>query len=452
MLTIIAFLIALTLLIFVHEMGHYLAARYFDVKVLRFSIGFGKPLLSWKIGPDQTEWTFSAIPLGGFVSMVDERAQSRDEIPPEDLPRSFTQQTLFARAIIVLGGPVANFILAMVLYALLGLIGVQEPSAIITQPTVGTPAAQAGLQRGDRILTIDGDVIRSWNDVRLKLLEPVIEQAVVPIRLNRNGADQTIALDTSTLPVGSAENKNFMSLLGLDIASGAVLIGKMLPDSAGGKAGLQSGDRIVSVDGQKVNRSRQMITAIRQNPGQPIPFVVRRDGQELAFDVVPAPVDSTDEDAVDGKIGLIGVNLQDKVAMELVRHGPVEAALIGVQRTWEMSAFSLRMFGKMLVGELSIKNLSGPITIANYAGDTAKHSWYAYLNFLALISISLGVLNLLPIPVLDGGHLVYYGLEAIRGRPLSDRVMEFTQKLGVGIIMAMMSLALFNDFVRLFSS
>ncbi len=452
MLTLLAFLLALTVLIFVHEMGHYLAARYFDVKVLRFSIGFGKPLLSWKVGPDQTEWTFAAIPLGGFVSMVDERAQDASEIAPEDLPRSFTRQSLFARAVIVLGGPMANFILAMLLYALLGLIGVQEPSAVISQPAAGTPATQAGLQRGDKILSIDGDRILSWNDVRLKLLEPVIERAAIPVRIERAGAEQTVELDTSALPDGSAEDRRFMTLLGLEIASGEVLVGKMLPDSAGAAAGLKTGDRIVSIAGQTVNRSSQMIGTIRQNPGRPIGFVVRRGDDELSFDVVPAAVDSADDDAINGKIGLIGVNLQDKVAMELVRHGPLDAAIIGVQRTWDMSAFSLRMFGKMLTGDLSISNLSGPITIANYAGDTAKHSWYAYLNFLALISISLGVLNLLPIPVLDGGHLVYYGLEAIRGRPLSDRVMEFTQKLGVGIIMAMMSLALFNDFVRLFSS
>lgn len=451
MLTILSFLLALTLLIFVHEMGHYLAARYFDVKVLRFSIGFGKPLLSWKVGPDRTEWTIAAIPLGGFVAMLDERAQGADEISAEDLPRSFTRQSLFARSVIVLGGPMANFLLAIFLYAVLGWIGVQEPSAIVAQPSMNTPAAQAGLQRGDRIESIDGDEIRSWNDVRLKLLEPVIERGLTPIQITRDGGQSSLMLDASSLPKGAAE-QDFMRLLGVEIASGKVLLGQLSPDGAAAASGLQPGDQVIAVGGQTISRARQMITTIRQNPGKEVMFVVSRNGAELQISVSPAPVDSSDVDAVGGKIGLIGASLQDKVAMELVRHGPIEALVIGSSKTWEMSAFSLRMFGKMLTGELSIKNLSGPVTIAGLAGDTARVGWYAYLSFLALISISLGVLNLLPIPVLDGGHLVYYGLEAIRGRPLSDRVMEFTQKIGVGVIMAMMSLALFNDFVRLFAS
>ncbi len=451
MLTLIAFLLALTVLIFVHEMGHYLAARFFNVKVLRFSIGFGKPLFTWKVGADQTEWMIAAIPLGGYVAMVDERAQSQDEIAPEDLPRAFTRQSLFARSVIVLGGPMANFLLAIVLYAALGFIGVQEPSAIVAAPPTATPAAHAGLQRGDRIESIDEDIVRSWNEVRLKLLEPVINQTEVPVVITRNGGTQTLALNTATLEPGAAE-RNFMNELGIDIASGKVRIGNLDPNGAASRDGLQTGDEVVSVGGLVVNRARQMITTIRQNPGNAIPFVVLRDGQETELLITPAAVDSADEDAVNGKIGLIGASLKDQVATELVRHGPVESFVLGAQKTWDMSAFSLRMFGQMITGGLSLSNLSGPVTIAGLAGDTARVGWFAYVSFLALISISLGVLNLLPIPVLDGGHLVYYGLEAIRGRPLSDRVMEFTQKIGVGIIMMMMSLALFNDFVRLFTS
>ncbi|MFK7963730.1 MAG: RIP metalloprotease RseP [Burkholderiaceae bacterium] len=448
MLTLFAFLLALTLLIFVHEMGHYLAARYFDVKVLRFSIGFGKPLFKWTSGPDQTEWAVGAIPLGGYVAMVDERAQDASDISPEDLPRAFTRQTLFARSIIVVAGPVANFLLAIVLYASLGLIGVQEPSAILAQPAAQTPAAQAGLQRGDRIESIGGDVIRSWNDVRLKLLEPVIEKADVPIEVRRDGAVQTLQLSTRSLPDGAAET-DFMSKLGVDIASGKVLLGNLLPDGAAVGAGLETGDKILMVAGNEINRARQMIASIRQNPGQPIDFVIERQGETLTIPVVPAPTPSDDPDATNGKIGLIGASLQDQVAMELVRHGPIDSLFIGAERTVEMSLFSLRMFGKMITGDLSLSNLSGPVTIAGLAGDTARVGWFAYISFLALISISLGVLNLLPIPVLDGGHLVYYAIEAIRGKPLSDRVMEFTQKVGVGMIMVMMSLALFNDMVRL---
>jgi len=450
-LTLFSFLLALTLLIFVHEMGHYLAARYYNVKVLRFSIGFGKPIFKWTSGPDKTEWAIGAIPLGGYVAMVDERAQDVTDISKEDLPRAFTRQSLWARSVIVVAGPMANFLLAIVLYASLGLIGVQEPSAILAQPGQGTPAAQAGFQRGDRIETVGGDVIRSWNDVRLKLLEPVIEQAEVPVEIRRDGNLQTLRLSTNSLPEGAAES-NFMGQLGIDIASGKVLLGNLLPDGAAAASGLLTGDKILTVAGVEINRARQMIASIRQNPGQAINFVIERSGETLTIPVVPAPTLSEDPDAVDGKIGLIGANLKDQVAMELVRHGPIDSLLIGADRTLDMSLFSLRMFGKMITGDLSLSNLSGPVTIAGIAGDTARVGWFAYVSFLALISISLGVLNLLPIPVLDGGHLVYYAVEAVRGKPLSDRVMEVTQKVGVGMIMVMMSVALFNDMVRLFTS
>ena len=449
--TLIAFLAALTLLIFVHELGHYLAARYFNVKVLRFSIGFGKSLLTWRVGPDRTEWTLAAIPLGGYVRMLDERDQESGPIPAAELPRAFTRQSLKARSVIVAAGPFANFLLAVLLYAMLGWIGVQEPVALVDRPVQGTPAAAAGLQGGDRLVEIDGQTVRSWQDVRLKLLKPVLEARAVPLVVERGGEQRELLLQTASLPPGEAE-RDFLPTLGIEIAPGRVEIGALVPDGAAMSAGLIAGDRVLAVNGQPIARARELIEIIRDNPGATLAFTVERDGAELRIPVAPAAVVS-DVAADNGRtIGRIGANLRDRVATENVRHGPFEAIAVGAEKTWQMSVFSLQMLGKMITGELSVKNLSGPVTIADLAGQTAEIGWFAYVSFLALISISLGVLNLLPIPVLDGGHLVYYAIEGIRGRPLSDRMMDLTQRAGVGLILMMMVVALFNDITRLIGS
>lgn len=446
--TIIAFLVALTILIYVHEMGHYLAARFFDVKVLRFSIGFGKPLLSWRSGADQTEWSIGAIPLGGYVKMVDER-DTETPIAPADLPRAFTRQSLGKRSVIVAAGPIANFLLAIVLYAVVGWIGIQEPAAVVGQPPLQTAAAQAGIQAGDRIVGLDGLPVRSWYDVRMKLLEPAIERRAVPVELDRAGQSVQVTLPTAGLPDGAAEDPAFVRQLGIDITPTRVFIPSLLEQGAGARDGLRTGDELVSVAGKPVTSNGDVIRAVRASPGQPIEFEVLRGRDRLQITVVPESVESEVPGEAGQQVGKIGAHIKNDMAMETVQYGPLAALGYGASHTWDMTFFSLRMFGKMIVGDLSIRNLSGPITIADYAGKTAEVGWYAYLKFLALISISLGVLNLLPIPVLDGGHLVYYGIEAVRGKPLSDRLMDITQRMGVGLILAMMVLALFNDIARL---
>ncbi len=282
--------------------------------------------------------------------------------------------------------------------------------------------------------------------MRLRLLEPVIERGEVAVDVLRDGSPRTITLATDSLPEGEAE-RDFMNTLGLAIAPGDVMVGELLPDGAAARDGLRTGDRVTAVDGTPIRRARELIDVVRDNPERPVRFELMRDGASLEVEVTPEAI--TDETLPAGRYGRIGANLRDDLAMELVRHGPVESLLIGARQTWEMSLFSLRMFGKMITGDLSIRNLSGPVTIADLAGQTAKVGWFAYVSFLALISISLGVLNLLPIPVLDGGHLVYYAIEAIRGRPLSDRMMDLTQRAGVGVIFVMMAVALFNDIARL---
>lgn len=440
--TIVAFLAALTLLIFVHELGHYLVARWCGVKVLRFSIGFGRPLLSWRAGPDRTEWAIASIPLGGYVRMLDERDPDCGPIPDHELSRAFTRKSLSQRSAIVVAGPLANFLLAIALYAAMGWVGMQEPAALLDAPPPATAAAAAQLQAGDRVVEADGSTVRSWNDLRLALLEPVIEQRPTELVVERDGGRHRLQLDASGLPANEAE-RDFLGTLGVRIAAGDVAVGNVLPGGAAERDGLRAGDLIRSIDGVPIERAAQVIEAVQRSVDRALRFEVLRDGAEVTLAVTPQ---------LQEEVGRIGAGLQDRLAMQTVRYGPLESIGHGARQTWEMSAFSLRMMGKMLTGELSVRNLSGPVTIADLAGQTVRVGWIAYLSFLALISISLGVLNLLPIPVLDGGHLVYYALEALKGSPLSERFMIVTQKAGLAIIMMMMAVALFNDFTRLIGS
>jgi len=442
MLTIIAFLAALTVLIFVHEMGHYLVARWCGVKVLRFSIGFGRPLLSWRRGPDQTEWTIASIPLGGYVRMLDERDPECAPIAPADLPRAFTRKSLLQRSAVVVAGPLANFLLAIVLYAALGWVGVPEPATVVDQPAGGTAAAVAGLQEGDRIVAVDGSDVRSWNELRLRLIGPVIENARTTLDVERAGGRTSLSLDAGGLGPDAAED-DFLRLLGIRLAPADVVIGNVVDGAAAQEDGLRAGDLIRMIDGVPIHRSTQVIEQVQSGAGQRLTFLVLRDGAEITLGVTPRLEQGT---------GRIGAGLMDQVEMQAVRTGALASVGYGVQQTWEMTAFSLRMLGKMVTGGLSVRHLSGPVTIADLAGQTVRVGWAAYASFLALISISLGVLNLLPIPVLDGGHLVYYALEALRGRPLSERFMAITQKAGLAVIMMMMAVALFNDFTRLIGS
>lgn len=448
---LVPFALALGLLILVHELGHYLVARWCGVKILRFSIGFGKPLATWTVGPDRTEWALSAIPLGGYVKMVDERDTSAGPISPEDLPRAFTQQSLGKRALIVVAGPVANFLLAIALYFVLNSVGVQEPAAIVAAPAQSTAAATAGLAAGDRVLAVDGRDVRSWNEVRLRMIDGVIERRAITFEVERGDARTVLSIDTSGLPAGEVE-RDFQRSLGLDLAAGRVVIASVLPEGAAARAGLRAEDQVVGLDGAPVSRSTALIEAIRANPQRPLRLDVQRGADQLRIEIVPDARASERPDEAGRMVGRINAGIANRVQMVEVRFGPFESLQRAAGQTWDMSLFSLRMLGKMLVGELSWRNLSGPVSIADYAGQSARIGWYAYLSFMALISISLGVLNLLPIPVLDGGHLVYYGLEALRGRPLSERFVEITQKAGLAMIAAMMIMALFNDFTRLIGS
>ncbi len=453
MLTIIAFIVALGLLIAIHEYGHYRVAVACDVKVLRFSIGFGKTLFSWKArkprpGQD-TEFTIAAFPLGGYVKMLDER---EGEVPPAERHRAFNNKSVKARAAIVAAGPAANLLLAILLYAAVNWMGVDEPQPVLGSPVAGSVAAQAGLRGGERVEQAgftDEDAlepVRSFEDLRWQLTRGALDGR--DLRLGLEGGREVV-LPLSTLDTRDADAQ-LMRKVGIVAPWSPAEIGDLMAGGAAERAGLRKGDRVLQVGRQPVGDGQQLRDLIRAQvrDGKALTstWLVERDGRQLAIPVTPDVVSSGDGPAV----GRIGAYVGAPPALVKVRHGPVEGLWRGVVRTWEVSELTLRMMGRMIIGEASIKNLSGPLTIADYAGKSASLGLTQYLLFLALISVSLGVLNLLPLPVLDGGHLMYYLWEAVTGRSVSDAWMERLQRGGIAVLLVMMSIALFNDVTRLF--
>ncbi len=450
--TVASFIVALGVLIVVHELGHYLVARWCGVKVLRFSVGFGRPLATWRVGPDRTEWVVAAVPLGGSVKMADER---EGDVAPADRPRAFNRQSVWRRIGIVAAGPVANFLLAILLYWWLFMAGVQEAKPILAAPDPGTIAAQAGVARGDTIRAINDEPAAGWQEVRWRLLQLALDRKNARLEvIDARGAIDWRTLDLARFTADELEG-DLLAKLGLRLLRPDVpaVIGKVIPGSVAERAGLAEGDRVVAIDGARVPSWEALVAKVRASPGRALVLEVERDGQRRRIELTP---EATTQGAAE-TIGRIGAaphvdaeSLKDYY-LDL-RYGPVAAAGKAVAKTWEMSAFSLRMLGKMIVGEVSWRNLSGPVTIADYAGQSASLGLAPYLSFLALISISLGVLNLLPIPLLDGGHLMYYAIELLKGSPVSERVMELGQRAGLAVLLFLMAFAFYNDIHRLLSS
>ncbi len=449
--TLLAFAVALGVLVTVHEFGHYLVARLCGVKIKRFSVGFGKPLWIKRAGRDATEWVIAAIPLGGYVKMVDER---EGEVAPADLPRAFNRQPVARRFAIVCAGPVANFILAVAIFWLLLAYGMPALKPVIDAPPPGTPAAAAGLNAGDTILRINGSGVASWQDVRWNLLDDAFGRQSIDltVRTAANGSIVQRPLDVSTLSYADLD-RDFMKPLGLALYTPplAPIIGKVLPGTPAAASGLREGDVITAIAGQPIDNWRQVVKAIRGHPAVPLDIQVRRADRTLQLSVTPETV--ANKGAEIGRIGVAPHVDQGalKALITEVRYPLLPALAHAVRKTWNMSVFTLKMLGEMVIGRVSLKNLSGPITIADYAGQSAHVGWVAYLGFIALISISLGVLNLLPIPLLDGGHLMYYIVEIFRGRPVPDKVIEFGQQVGMVLLVTLMAFALYNDINRLIS-
>lgn len=453
--TIVAFVVALGLLIVIHELGHYWVARWCGVKVLRFSVGFGTPLRTWVRGADRTEWVVAAVPLGGYVKMLDER---EGPVASDELPRAFNRQNVWKRIAIVLAGPAANLLMAIVLYWGLFMHGVPGVRPVVGTPTAASASAKAGFMAGDTLVSIAGDPVTTWQDARWVLLKSAVKRgeggAVAVQVMTEKDEPATRQLDMSALTAADLDG-DFLKTLGITRLQikAPPEIGRINAGSAAERAGLKVGDEVITINNVRLESVEQAIETIRANPGKPLIVEVRRDGVVApSIQVLPEAVKEAD----DRMIGRIGAVLQplsgtyDKYRVQ-VRYGVVDGLGQAIVKTWDTSIFSLKMLGKMLVGEVSLKNLSGPITIADYAGQSAQHGWISYLVFLALISISLGVLNLLPIPLLDGGHLMYYIVEVFKGAPVSDQTMEIGQRVGMGLLLLMMAFALYNDVNRLIS-
>ncbi len=457
--TAAAFLLALGPLIVFHELGHYTVARLCDVKVLRFSIGFGRPLVRWVRGRDRTEWVIAMIPFGGYVAMLDERETRNGPIDAAELPRAFNRKPVAQRIAIVVAGPLANLLLAVLLYAGVAMVGVDEPRALFASPSTGTPTAAAGIAQPFEVTAIDGEPVRSLIDLRWKLLKTGVDHGAVTLAVQPAGSDdqaggasQTIAFDLGGYATKDFEG-DFMPKLGLVALRPRPTIREIAdPSGPAAAAGLRAGDRIVAVDGRRIDDVDTLQRLIAASPGKPLALDVDRAGTALATTVVP--VAAAGDASSDGRpVGRIGVQLRAQIKTTLVRYGPLAAVAHGAQQTWDLCTFSLRMIGKMLSGEVSLKNISGPVTIADYAGQSARLGPLAFISFVAFISISLGVMNLLPIPMLDGGHLLYYSAEIARGgRPPSERFLEWSQRVGMFLLAGLMVVALFNDFARLLSS
>ncbi len=449
--TVLAFLFTLGVLVVVHEYGHYRVAVACGVKVLRFSVGFGRVLWRRQRSPGATEFVVCALPLGGYVRMLDER---EGEVAPQEQHRAFNRKSLWARSAIVSAGPLANLLLAVLLYAAAHWIGVQEPQAVLGAPVAGSPADRAGLRAGDwvRAIAPDGG---NWHDVRSlpdlggRLTQAALHQQPVQLQVtDRDGSHQRLlALDLSGLSPAQVDS-GLARTIGLTGAYSAPVLGEVKPGGAAAAAGLRQGDRVRSIDGVAVPDATVLRERIRADlrSGRPVPqqWSVERDGRLLQLAVTPRPFH-------DGRalVGRIDAYVGQPPALVTVRQGPLEGLQQGALRTWEISSLTVKMLGRMIVGQASLKNLSGPLTIADYAGQSVHQGLAYYLGFLALVSVSLGVINLMPLPMLDGGHLMYYIFEAVARRPVSDLWLARLQRGGIVVLLTMMSVALFNDVTRL---
>ena len=448
MTTLLAFVVAIAILVVFHELGHYAVARLCDVKVLKFSIGFGKALYTKRFGNSETEWALSAIPLGGYVKMLDER---EGDVPELDLPRAFNRKPVLQRMAIVVAGPIANLLLAVILYFFLFIHGVPGIKPVLGEIAPNTPAAMSGLQSRQTILSIDGQQTPSWQEIRWILLDMVLQHKAAKFELqNAQGEKSFHMVEMGSLTASDLDG-DFMQKLGLQPYQPPIypIIGKLVDGSVAQRAGLQVNDRVLRANGQELALWEDWVTMVRDHPGKQLDIEIERAGAVLKLSLTPDVIDEGGK-----KIGRIGAMAYiDKAAFEAmlteVRYPPLAALSESVRKTWETASVSLKMMGKMVQGQVSLKNLSGPITIADYAGQSAQMGLGAYIGFLALISISLGVLNLMPIPLLDGGHLLYYSVELIKGSPVSEGLWEAGQKVGIALLVTMMAFALYNDISRL---
>jgi regulator of sigma E protease len=447
--TLFYFIIAIGVLVSFHEFGHFWVARKVGVKVLRFSVGFGKVLWSYQKTPSSTEYVLSAIPLGGYVKMVDER---EGEVKPEDLAFSFNRQSLLARSAIVVAGPIFNLALAVALFWSVLVIGETGIKPILGVVGQGTLAATAGFAEGDQIMSVNDKLTPTWTEAMSVIIASALDDDL-DIKVAVKNFDEQEAVKTLKIPENDAHNPEVLyERLGFKPWSPKLkpIIGKVLPDSAALAAGLKEGDLIVSADGEAINDWMQWVNTVKIHPGVAIQLLIERDGVQLPIAITPKSVQAGEK--TEGKIGASVFVPEDLIKSVSVVYSlsPLKALPVALETTWYYASATLKMMGKMLIGKASVENLSGPISIAQYAGQSAEMGLVHFLKFMALVSVSLGVLNLLPVPVLDGGHLLFFALEALKGKPVSEKIQAFFQQVGIALLMSLMALAMVLDVQRLF--
>lgn len=452
MLTFLAFILTLGILVTVHEYGHFQVARWCGVKVLKFSVGFGKPIWSKKIGHDQTEFIIAAIPLGGYVKMLgEEQFSDGEDLTKQDMSRAFSQQSLAKRMAIVLAGPMANLLLAVILYWALFMTGTVGIKPFIGDVLENSPAAASQIHSGDMIQKVNGKDVASWQDVRWLLLNESLKSSSVEMQVI-DSRQQIHLHQITTAGLNDDEtNVDILQKLGLTVYQPKVpaRIGQIVKNSPADSAGLQVGDLVLAINDKQIADWEAMVQEVRQHPAKKLEVLVQRDSKEYRLNITP-------EAATEGgkAVGRIGAGFKAEPAQLdqyfVTQHFTiVEALAKSVEKTWETSVFSLKMLGNMLIGNVSWKGMSGPVTIASYAGQSANMGIKVFIGFLALVSISIGILNLLPIPVLDGGHFMYYMVEFFTGKPVSEAVINIGQRVGIFVLGWMMMLALYNDMNRL---
>jgi regulator of sigma E protease len=449
--SIAAFVVAIGILVTIHEFGHFWVARKMGVKVLRFSVGFGKPLWTKTVGSDQTEYVLACIPLGGYVKMLDER---EGNVAENELDRTFNRKSVWRRFAIVAAGPMFNFLFAIAAYFLIYMMGIVGVKPVIGDVISPSPAYSAGIRAQDTILSVNGIKTPSWQKARFTLLEESVGAESIVIEVERVDFQvEKAVVDISQLQLLQKEQIDLIGELGLSAWRPNIppVIDEVVAGGAAEAAGLLANDKIVMLAGERISNVHRWVELIRANPGKTLDVVVLRDSQKVTLKITPKI--RTDNGESYGFIGVMNrIEIPDDVRQKMAvieRYGPIDALAESIDKTWRMSWLTLKVLGKLVVGEASVKNLSGPITIAKYAGISAQVGFEQFITFLAIISISLGVLNLLPVPILDGGHLFYYLIEILKGSPVSETTEVVGQKIGMALLFGLMSIAIYNDLLRL---
>ena len=450
LISVVSFLVAIGILVAVHEWGHYIVARMVGVKVLRFSIGFGRPLWMKRFGDDQTEFCLSSIPIGGYVKLLDERDCA---VTLKDQDRALNRQSIPARIGILFAGPGMNFLFAILAYWCMFVTGVPGVKPVIGAVDPQSVSDRAGLANGDLVVRVGDRAVATWEGTILAMLDALLADGDIPLTVaGDDGQQRDVVLRTAGEESSLTEPGQLFIGLGFQPWSPELppVIDEVTPNGPAERAGMRPGDEVIAAAGSAITSWPQWVEYVRAHPNERVDALILRDGEQVALSI-----DIGESESEGDRIGRIGASV--RVSEDLYadmqaerRYGPVDAWPAAISKTWEMMALTVRMAGSMLTGDVSVKNISGPINIAQYAGYSATVGLVQFLSFLAIVSISLGILNLLPIPLLDGGQILYQLLEAVKGSPISERAQIFGQQMGIFFLLLLMSFAFYNDLARIF--